>query len=81
MISLIVKLDNCNVCPGNTDNRFLDMLISRGGKITSRHGDDIVASLDTFAPVELNGEWYSQTVCSNSCRIITNSTKCDNCVL
>ena len=78
LISLIVKLDNCN---GHTDNSFVDMPISRGGKITSRHGDDIVASLDTFAPVELNGEWYSQTVRSNSCRIITNSTKCDNCVL
>ena len=56
LISLIVKLDNCNVCPGHTDNRFVDMLISRGSKITSHHGDDIVASLETFAPVELNGE-------------------------
>ena len=53
LISLIVKLDNCNVCPGHTDNRFVDMLISRGGKITSCHGDDIVASLDTSATASL----------------------------
>ena len=40
LISLAVKLDNCNVCPGHTDNCFVDMLTSGGGKITSRHGDD-----------------------------------------
>ena len=41
------------------------MFTSRGGKISSCHGNDVVARLDTFAPVELNGEWYNQTVRSN----------------
>lgn len=81
LISLVTKLDNYNVCPGHPDKHFVQMLSSRGGEISSRHGNNNVASLDTFAPVELNGEWYNQTVRSNACRIITNSTKCDKCVL
>ena len=81
LTSLIATLDSCTVCPGHPDKHFVDMLTSRGGKISSHHGNDVVARLDTFAPVELNGEWYNQTVRSNACRIISNDTKCDKCVM
>ena len=50
------------------------------GKLTSRHGDGIVASLDSHAPVVLNGEVCTQTVRNKSCEIIVNSAKCGHCV-
>ena len=63
LTSLIATLNSCTVLPRS---HFVDMLTSRGGKISSCHGKDVVARLDTSAPVELNGEWYNQTVCSNA---------------
>jgi len=78
---LVTKLDNYNVCPVHPDKHFVYMLSSSGGKISSCHGNNNIASLDTFAPVQLNSEWHCQTVRNNVCRIITNSTKCDKSVL
>ena len=43
---LLAWLDKCTVCPGHPDEHFVKMLESRGGKITSQHGDDIVSILD-----------------------------------
>ena len=60
--ALIVQLDRCTVCPGHPDEHLVEMLSSTKGKLTSRHGNDIVASLDSYAPVTLNGEVYAQTV-------------------
>ena len=72
--ALIVQLDRCTVCPGHPDKHLVDMLSSMKGKLTSRHGDDIIASLDSYAPVMLNGEVYAQTVRN------TNSAICRHCV-
>ena len=49
------------------------------GKLTARHGD-VVASLDSYAPVVLNGEVYAQTVRYKSCEMVTNGVKCGQCV-
>ena len=76
----LAKLDECTVCPGHPDEHFVEMLENRGGKITARHNDGIVAALDNYAPVILNGKLYHQTVRSTSCRVICKGVKCDRCV-
>ena len=50
------------------------------GKLKSRHGDDIVTSLDSYTPVELNCEGCAKNVRNKSCEITVNSTKCSHCV-
>ena len=77
---LLSQLDRCMVCPGHPDKHLVEMLSCMKGKLTSRHGDDIVATLDSYAPVVLNGEMYTQTVRYKSCEIVVNSAKCGHCV-
>ena len=52
--ALLMQLDRCTVCPGPPDKHLVEMLSSMKGKLTSRHGDDIVASLDSYAPFVLS---------------------------
>ena len=83
--ALLTRLDRCTVCPGHPDKHFVDMAISMKGKLTSRHGGDTVASLDTYTPVQLNGEVYTQTIRHSSCEIIVSGAigsgaKCGHCV-
>lgn len=75
------KLDSCRICPGHPDDHFVEMSLSKKGKFTSRNGKEIVGSVDSFAPVHLNGETYTQTVRNTSCQILTNGTKCEQCVM
>ena len=77
---LVAKLDSCQVCPGHPDPNFVEMVLSKKGKLTSKNGKDIVATVDLAAPVQLNGEVHTQTVRSKSCEILTNETKCAQCV-
>ena len=78
--ALLTCLDICTVCPGHPDAHFIEMLSSMKGKILSRHGDETVALLDSYAPVMLNGKMYPQTVRKTSCEILVNTTKCTHCV-
>ena len=78
--TLLAKLDGCRVCPGHPDTHFVEMVMAKKGTLTSSDGKEIVAALDSNAPVELNGEVYTQTVRHRSCEILTNGTKCPQCV-
>ena len=75
-----MQLDRCTVCPGHPDKHLVEMLSSMKGKLTSRHGHDIVASLDSYAPVILNDEVYVQTARFKPCEIIVGSAKCGHCI-
>lgn len=68
------------MCPGNPDRNFVEMLVTKKGKIMSRNGNDVVAFIDSRAPVHLNGDTYTRTVRRSTCEIITNNKKCRQCV-
>ena len=76
---LVAKLDSCRVCPGHPDKKFVEMVISKKGKLTSIN-KEVVAVVDSAVPVQLNGDLYTQTVRHKSCAILTNDTKCAKCV-
>ncbi len=78
--SLITCLDLSTLCPGHPDKQFVEMLSTMKGKISSRHSNETVSVIDSFAPVSLNGETYNQTVRHVTCEIITNTTKCPHCI-
>lgn len=54
---LLSKLDSSKVCPGHTDHNFVEMLLTKKGKIMSRDGKDVVASIDSSART-CSFEWY-----------------------
>ena len=68
------------MCPGHPDKNFVEMLIAKKGKIMSKNGKDVVATIDSAVPVLLNGDIYAQTVRKSSCEVLTNDTKCEQCV-
>ena len=78
--ALVAKLDSCRVCPGHPDSNFVEMLMSKKGKLTSNNGKETVATIDSAAPVQLNGNVYTQTVRYKACQILTADTKCWQCV-
>ena len=63
------------MCPGHPDKQFVEMVLSKRGKLPS-----IAATIDAYAPVELNGEMYARTVRNMLCEIIVNGAKCPKCV-
>ena len=71
---LVEKLDSCRVCPGHPDKNFVEMVMSKKGKLTSINGKQVVATIDSAALVQLNGDLYNQTVKCKSCEILTNDT-------
>ena len=60
--NLIIKLEGCAVCPGHPDEKFVQMVLARCGKMTSKDGKSVVATVDSYVPVYLNGEQYTSTV-------------------
>ena len=77
--NLLSKLDKSSVCPGHPDKHFLEMVLSKKGNMTSKSGE-VIASVDAYAPVQLNGETYTQTVRNKKCEVIVGGSKCSHCV-
>ena len=73
----MLKLDQC---PGHPDKHFIGMVSSKQGTCKERNGKDIIAVVDRYAPVALNGEVYDATVRNSQCEIIVNGAKCEKCV-
>ena len=78
--SAFKPLIGLSICPGLPDHNFVEMLLSKKGKIMSRDGKDVVASIDSSAPVHLNGDAFTQTVRRFTCEILTNDVKCGQCI-
>ena len=68
------------MCPGHPDSTFVEMAMAKKQQMTSLDGKTVVATVDSFAPVSLNGETYTTTVRHRSCDIIVKSGKCSHCV-
>ena len=57
LASLLDKLDSLNICSGHPDTHFVSMLKDKKGKVLSSQGN-VVACVDNYAPIILNGEVY-----------------------
>lgn len=78
--NLLLKINQCTVCPGHPDDRFIQMASSKHGKLMSKDGKKVVGFIDKYAPVCLNGDTYDCTVRNSECEIIVNGGKCEKCV-
>lgn len=78
--ALVSLLDKCNVCPGNPDKHFIEMALSKKGKFFAKDGSTVVARVDDYSKVCLNGEMYDQTIRGTSCEVLARGNKCASCV-
>ena len=76
---LLSLLDSSMVCPGHPDEQFMEMAKAKKGRLLSRDGK-IVAKVDNYSPVMLNGDTYQATVRFHNCEVLVNSGKCSKCI-
>ena len=74
--SLVSLLDKCSVCPGHPDAHFILMAESKKGKLMSKDRRNVVARVDDFTPVTLNGEQYAKTIRVSTCELLVCGSKC-----
>lgn len=74
-LATLLHVDGLKICPGNPDIRFMDMAAAPGGKFKNK--EKIQAFVDGYAPVTLNGEYYTSTIRSTSCDLLTRDAKCE----
>ena len=75
---LINLVDRLKVCAGHPDNHLVDMCRNKKGKFLSAKGD-VVAVVDEYAPVELDGSLFSATVRNVNCELLVHGQKCEVC--
>ena len=77
-VLLLSLVDRLEVCAGQPDEHFIAMAVARKGSFTSLDGHT-VAVFDRYAPVFFNGESFSRTVRTASCKLLVHGVKCDPC--
>ena len=75
---LLDMIDRLHVCSGHPDDHFVSMVSSKKGVLKSCSGST-AAILDSFAPVQLNGEHFSETVRTSACELLVHESKCPSC--
>ena len=77
---LLKLIDSCNVCPGNPDRCYIEMIEAKKGRLMSKNGQDISAAIDSFSPVHHSDKQYSKTVRVSSCELLVKGNKCASCI-
>lgn len=78
---LVSVLERFNVCPGHPDKHFVEMGISKNGKFMSQDREKIVAKVDDYSKVFLNGKQYDVTIRSSNCELVVQGSKCSSCIM
>ena len=64
---LVKLIDKCNVCLGNPDTGYIEMVESKKGHLMSKDKKDITSAIDKFSPVCYGDKQYAKTVRVSSC--------------
>ena len=80
LTSLFQIMDKCTVCPGNPEQRFLEMADSRKGSFKASDGS-ITAQVDDSFVVCLNGKTFNRTIRCSTCSVLCKGDKCESCKL
>ena len=74
-----ITMNKLQVCAGHPDVSFVDFCKSKKGKLVSKTGDEVVAHVDSYLPISLNGMFHAETIRTNDCDILVNDSKCFPC--
>ena len=73
-------IDKCNVCLGNPDTGYIEMVESKKGHLMSKDKKDITSAIDKFSLVCYRNKQYAKTVRVSSYDLIVEGKKCTSCV-
>jgi len=77
---LLTKLDALNVCSGHPEQHFIEMLQDKNGKLYNSSGG-VSAFLDNTCSIfGGNGEIISRTIRTSNCLVLTEKSRCANCM-
>ena len=76
---LVLLLDKCSVCPGNPDGQYVSMVEEKRGQLKSKDRKSVIAKVDDFSSVTLNGKTYSKTVRVLNYDLLVSQGKCKSC--
>ncbi|XP_070548499.1 uncharacterized protein [Ptychodera flava] len=81
---LLALISDCNICCGNPEQMFVELLQSKGGEIVkaiSFAGEkEVSAYLEgDFNATSLDGTSYHHTVRTSKCSLITDKNRCTEC--
>ena len=74
---LFTKIDSLSVCTGQTDLNFVEMVLSKKGKIIAPNGK-VVAYVDNCI-TKVDGQIFLNTICTSECELLCTSMKCASC--
>ena len=78
--TFLSDIDGLNICAGQPDDHLVQMAAAKKGVFRSHDGESIVASLDEYAPVRLNGKTYAKTIRTTACQLLVrDGSKCVPC--
>ncbi|SMN01866.1 hypothetical protein SPONN_135 [uncultured Candidatus Thioglobus sp.] len=78
LTQLLALIDNLNICIGHTDSHLVSMVSAKKGRILSGNGK-VVASVDSYASVFSNGTYYTKTIRTSDCQMVSSSSRCEVC--
>ncbi len=55
-------VNDLQVCAGHPDVSFVHFCKSKKGKLVSKHGNEVVAHVDSYLPISLNGMVHAETM-------------------
>ena len=77
---LLKLIDKCNVCLGNPDTGYIEMVESKKDHLMSKNKKDITSAIDKFSPVCYGDKHYAKTIQLSSCELLVEGKKCASCV-
>nr|XP_006814529.1 PREDICTED: uncharacterized protein LOC102801316 [Saccoglossus kowalevskii] len=81
---LITVISQCNICMGNTDPSFIELLQSRGGEIVKAFSFSCEKDVSAYIEEDLHakakdGKVYHSTIRTTNCLLIADKIRCTKC--
>ena len=77
--SLLSILDKAKICYGHPDEKFVDFVKARQGKLM-KGSNEKLAVLDEFAPISQGSVTYDATVRSSAYQVLVTNGRCRPCI-
>ncbi len=78
---LLTKVDRAVLCPGNPEEKFVDLCSKRGGEVKGERGHGaVIACIDNTSVTDSHGKIYGSSVRRTDCEVICSlPARCKAC--
>ena len=67
---LLNRLNEAEICPAHPDEELVDFIESKQNQVLLTTSGSVLAKVDSFAPVHLNGQRYAKTLRPQQCQML-----------